>query len=548
MPNVIFNIDYLLDLVGSRLEKEKLKDILYKLGIEVEHEEENSLTLEITPNRPDLFSVVGLARYLKNFLHENRNFHYNIIKESKQPELNLIVNSNIKKSKLFIHGFIAKDIKLDDNSLADLFNFSEKLSDTLGRMRKKLSIGIHDYDTIDKTVEFKLSSDKKFIHLKGTEPELFSEVLKNTEKGKAYAQALPKTNMFPILEDTKGVLALIPIINSKRTAVSKKTTNLFVEVTGTSEYSVKKINEMLAITLHELGAKIYQINISDGDKKYTSLNFPENYITIPVSQVEAEIGIKIGSKNIISLANKMGYEAALLDKKIRFSIPAYRIDILNEQDVIEDIAIGYGYDYIVLTPVPSIIKGKLLDSTIIFNRISDAFIGAGFTESLSTYLTNEEKNFTKMRMPTPNKKDYILLKDSKSSHITMARTHLLPSLLHVLSLSKHEKLPQKIFELDLIFSMHKNKPIEDYHIACISTNNKQNFNDIKSTIYGILLSLRISFSIAECKHDSFIEGRCASILINGKELGVFGELHPTVLRNFGIEEPSTAFELSLSFI
>ena len=185
MPNVTFNIDYLLKLVGSKLEKQKLNEILYKLGIEVEHEEENSLTLEITPNRPDLFSVVGLARYLRNFLHQNKNFHYNIIKDTKETQLNLIINPNIK-NKLFIYGFVAKDIKLDDNSLADIFNFSEKLSDTLGRMRKKLSIGIHDYDTIDKTIEFKLSNDKKFIHLKGNEPELFSDVLKNTEKGKMY--------------------------------------------------------------------------------------------------------------------------------------------------------------------------------------------------------------------------------------------------------------------------------------------------------------------------------------------------------------------------
>ncbi len=547
MPNVTFNIDYLLKLVGSKLEKHKLNEILYKLGIEVEHEEENSLTLEITPNRPDLFSVVGLARYLRNFLHQNKNFHYNIIKDTKETQLNLIINPNIK-NKLFIYGFVAKDIKLDDNSLADIFNFSEKLSDTLGRMRKKLSIGIHDYDTIDKTIEFKLSNDKKFIHLKGNEPELFSDVLKNTEKGKMYSTALPKTNMFPVLEDTKGVLALIPIINSKRTAVTKKTTNLFVEVTGTSEDLVKKINEMLAINFHELGAKIYQINISGNNKNYTSLSFPENYVTIPVSQIGAEIGIKLDSSIIISLANKMGYEAAVLNQKIRFSIPAYRIDILNEQDVIEDIAIGYGYEYIVATPVPSITKGKLLDNTILFNRISDAFIGVGFTELISTYLTNEEKNFTKMRLDIPNKKDYILLKDSKSSSITMARTHILPSLLHVLSLSKHEKLPQKIFELDLIFSIDKNKPVEDYHIACVSTNNKQNFNDMKSIIYSVLLTLRISFSIAECKHNSFIEGRCASILINGKELGVFGEVHPVVLRNFGIEEPTTAFELSLSFI
>lgn len=544
MPNIVINRNYLLGLIGNQIKKEELEEIIYKLGFEVEHSEENEFTIEITSNRPDLFSAVGVARAIRNFLHINKNFHYAILKKNN-PILTITCDNSVEKAGLFISGLVVKNLKLDQISLVDLFNFSDKLSDTIGRMRKKMAIGMHNLDTIENELIFTLSDDEKFIPLKGEVPQLYSDIVKNSEKGKIYSKALPKNNKYPTLKDSKGSLALIPIINSKRTTVTVDTKNMFIDITGSSKELVQETAKILGTTFLDLGAELFPVTIKSSKGTKISPDFSVSYINIALKQIEDELGIKIGFNNIISLANKMGYEAALLGKKIRFTLPPYRTDIFNEQDIIEDICIAYGYDFISPIPVKSIIPGSLLNSNKLFEKLSTALVGAGFTESMSTYLTNEDKNFLKMNIEIPKSSDYVKLKDAKSSNLSMARTWILPSLLNVIALSKHDKMPQRVFELDMVFRTEDIFPIERYHIAGIVTDSHSNFNYIKSVLESIFSISSIPFSIKEFSHKSFIEGRCASVIINGVQVGFFGELHPCVLSNFGIEEPSVAFEIEL---
>ena len=125
------------------------------------------------------------------------------------------------------------------------------------------------------------------------------------------------------------------------------------------------------------------------------------------------------------------------------------------------------------------------------------------------------------------------------------RTWLLPSLLKNLGMSTNDTLPQNVFELDMVFKVKDRKAIESYHLAAVSIDTNTNFNDIKAVVGGLMAALGIDFTISEFKHATFIEGRCAEIMVDGKSVGFFGELHPKVLKNFGIEEPGTAFEIDL---
>ncbi|MGC8479174.1 MAG: phenylalanine--tRNA ligase subunit beta [Candidatus Micrarchaeia archaeon] len=548
MPNVTFELKYLMSLISPSIEKDKLQEIVYNLGLEVEHINDKEITLEVTSNRPDLFSIYGLARAIRNYLHINKKFNYELIKENEKPYLSIIVSQEMKKAKQFISGFVANGITFNDQLLSEVFNFSEKFSDTIGRKRRKAAIGIHDLDKIKGDVKFEFSKDENFSYLNSKNEEKFSYVLKNTEKGREYTQAIPKNNdgRYPVLKDEEGFIAFVPILNSNRTAVTKNTKNVFVEITGSSQDMVERANNLLAITFSEFSDSIKPISIKGNNKIQKMPELVQKYISIPMSQIEYEIGVSIGFNNIISLANKMGYDAALLGRNIRFSIPEYRLDILNEQDIIEDIAIAYGYDYINNIPVPSISKGKFLLHHYLFENISNTLVGMGFSESMSTYLTNESKNFSDMCIKIPDADSYIRLKDSKSTSLSMARTWLLPSLLNVISSSKHEKFPQKVFELDLVFNLNNKKPSESYHIAGVSSGNKQNFNDIKSVVESLLTINNLVFTIEEDSRPTFIEGRCASIIINGVKKGFMGEISPKVLQNFGIDEPTIAFEINLS--
>lgn len=127
----------------------------------------------------------------------------------------------------------------------------------------------------------------------------------------------------------------------------------------------------------------------------------------------------------------------------------------------------------------------------------------------------------------------------------MMRTWLLPSLLRCIGLSVHEKMPQKFFELEMAFRVESEKPVEEYHIAAVETDSKANFNKIKAVVESIAYMLGLKFEIKKLEHESFITGRCAGIYMNGAKIGFFGELHPQVMNNFGVEEPTIAFELSI---
>jgi phenylalanyl-tRNA synthetase beta chain len=226
-------------------------------------------------------------------------------------------------------------------------------------------------------------------------------------------------------------------------------------------------------------------------------------------------------------------------------VPEYRLDIINEQDIIEDIAIAYGYEYINPVPVPSIGAGVLESRESLFEKASEALVGMGFSEAMNSYLSNSATNFAKMSRK-PAEDEAVTIKDAKSANIEMLRTALLPSLLSNLSLSRHEKMPQRMFELDMAFHVKDKRPVESYHAAAVSLDSSSNFNYSKSVVTALLHVLGAAFDVKAATDPSFIDGRCAAVVAKGKQIGVFGELHPRVLRSFGIEEPAVAFEIDLT--
>ncbi len=123
----------------------------------------------------------------------------------------------------------------------------------------------------------------------------------------------------------------------------------------------------------------------------------------------------------------------------------------------------------------------------------------------------------------------------------MIRSTLLPNLMSVLSQNKHVEMPQMIFEVgDVIVD---SKDVQK--LAGVSTHSTANFAEIKSVVESVLRELGLEYEIAESKDSAFLEGRRASILIKGENTGAFGEIHPDVILNFGLDHPIIAFEVKI---
>ncbi len=543
MAGVSFNKTYLSRLVGKSIDFDKIAQQATKMGVEFEGADSTEMRFQITANRPDLLDIVGFARALKNFMHKSKKFSYKM--KSSAPYLEINVGKDVSGIRPFISGIVAKNIDFDDQSLKHLLNFSEKFSDIFGRHREKLAIGMHNLDKIGTVLKYDAFPDQEFVALGEKKSMLFSKVLETNKKGIEYGDIITchKTqNCYPALKDLDGVLALIPVVNSERTKISTSTHNMFIDMTGTSKYVVDKAADMFAATLMDMGADIYPVKVNYGKKSNVFPIMEERSISIPLGQIDEVLGVSVGFNNALSLAEKMGYACSYLNKKIVFKIPSYRLDILTDQDIIEDMAIAYGYEYIANMPIYSTQTGMLEERTEKNRKLSAIMTGLGFGEMMNSYLTSENENFNKMRVAA-NQSKYIKLKNSKTGSITMMRTWILPSLLKNFSLSVHEKMPQKIFEADVVFALANKMPSEKYHLSAAMADPKANFNDIKSVLESVLNEIPGEYTFRAAAHESFIEGRVADIVVGKATVGFVGELHPEVLSNFGIEEPCFGFEI-----
>lgn len=541
MPTAKHSKAYLLKLLGFKAGKEELFRNIRNMGLVIEREDDQEIEVEFPANRPDLISTVGLARVVRYFMRKSRKFGYRI--GAREEGFTINVGRHVQRIRPYISGLVVRNMALSEQDLLQIINFTEKLSETYGRKREHIAIGLHDLKNVKPPFYYDAFEDEEYVPLNKSRKMRYSEVLRSEEKGRSYGTLGRRGERYVALKDAIGTISLIPILNSERTRVTEGMEEMFVDITGSSKFVIEKIADMLAADFVDMGYAVSSIAVDYSGRMSVVPRMESSTISMPLEQINKEIGIAIGFNNVILLANKMGYEAVLVGKQVKFKVPAYRIDIINEQDVIEDIAIAYGYDYIQPIPIATTRGGSLEEASVQTSRVSEAMIGLGYSEMLNSYLTDEQVNFERMRLERSS--SYMSISNPKTETLTMLRTWLLPSLLNNLSQSMHEKLPIRIFELDLTFDFLRNEPQEHYHLAAAACGAQVNFNGIKATFEGLSGKLGIECQVAEADHKSFIEGRCAKVTIGKREIGFFGELHPEVLANFGIEEPVVAMELNL---
>ncbi len=540
MPTSVHDKAYLRALIGRSIKEEKIEKAIDALGMNIERQNAKEIEVEFQANRPDLISTVGLARALRYYMDRKSSFKY----EAKGKS-GIVVKADRKVDKLrpYITCLVAKNLNFTNSSFLDLINFIEKFTDTFGRRRKKIAVGLHDLDKLVPPISYTLASDEKFSAL-GIGEKSYSEILETTEKGKAYKDLCTTGDAFCVLKDQAGTMALIPVINSERTKITEHTKNIFVDITGTNSYFVNKAADLLACNFIDMGAKVYTVEVREGNTIKEAPKMETTQINVGLNLFKEEIGVfTLAFNNVIVLANKMGIEAALVGKEIRFTVPPYRLDIMNDQDIIEDVAVAYGYDYIQPFPIVSLSQGKLDPLEERNNVLREIMAGLGFFETMNSFVTNEDTNYAKMRLKPDS--EYVRIKNAKTETITMLRSWLLPSLLSNLAKSQHESLPHKIFELDMTFTVRNGKPKETYHLAGVLSDSTVDLNEIKAIVEGVGKALSADLEVKAAQHNSFIDGRCGNILIKGKPKGVFGEIQPEVLENFGIGMPTVAFEIEL---
>ena len=539
MAIVTFNINDL----GSG-DTEKLVETINRIGLEVEGVEGDEISIDVTPNRPDMLDFYGIKRALESFSN-GKVPEYGYYAVKSEPELSIEVAEAVSRVRPYIAAFVAKGVKLNERSLKYMISFTEKLAETYGRSRKKMAIGLHNYNIVNGDLVYDASAEGRFLPIGADREMSFDEILERHAKGIKYSNTVSGKGRkkYPFLRDSEKILSMIPIINSKATAIDANTTNILVDVTGTSEKTVKETANLLAASLMDQGGEIYPVVILYKGRKEVTPDMAYRDIKVNLRKVDSTIGAKLTESMLVGYINRMGYPASKYGNNLLVHVPPYRLDVFNYQDVVEDIAISFGYDRIVPLPVRGVAVGLPGDLYEYGDDIARFMVGLGFTEAVNNYLTNEEISFSDMGYAGAAERVSVVY--SKTENLTMLRMAILPGILQDLSRSVHERMPQRLFEIGSVFEVRGGKPYEKVNLAFASQNSKVNFAEAKSTLESVMKYLEVKYEIREAEDKAFISGRCAEIIIEGKKRGMLGEIAPSVLENFKLLEPIVACEVNL---
>ena len=541
MANVTFSLD---DLKALGISTEDVKYAVDRLGMSLEAMSETEVAIDITPNRPDMLHITGFAKAVE-YLMGKKVPKENFYSVSRDSLLKVNVTGAVKKVQPYIAVAVIKNVNLQGSRLKNLVNFTEKFCDTYGRRRKKLSMGIYDFDHVTGPLTYDAESDTEFTPLGTKEKMGIQKILKEHPKGKEYSDILGKNKKYPILKDSKGVLALIPIVNSENTKVTETTKNILVDITANSRNAAESAMNLVACTFMDMGAEIYPCQITYKNKTVVTPNLAYRQIRIKKSKAELTLGFWLQDNKMINLVNKLGYVGAKYGNYTMVYVPPYRLDVMNVQDVIEDIAIAYGYDNIAPMPIMGSAIGRQDYLTGYTNRASRFMVGLGFSEAMNTYLTNEGLNFDKMGRKY-DENSIITVAYAKTESITMLRTTIMPWLMENLEKSIHEKMPQKLFEIGKVFHLEKDNVVEETSIAMVSEHSKVNFSEIKAAVVQFMKFAGIdNYKLEEISDSALIDGRASKIIVGKETVGYFGEIHPRVLENFKLEEPVVAAEINI---
>ena len=572
MPTLKFNhniLEYLHEINGVKYDSNDWEKRMPSIGCVVEENDEEGIEIEIFPDRTDLLSHETISRAARAFLN-SLNDSPNL--DIKQGEITLEVDKSLQNLRPVILGAVVRGVdngtnyREKDDFIQSLMDHQEKLHLTLGRKRKFASIGVHDLSQLSPPFKV-ISVDKKYKFTPLAEEKEMSieDILKLHPKGKEYAHLMSELKEYPVIIDAEDrVLSFPPIINGDHTTVNEQTRDFFIDVTGWDERSCEACLLLICLSLAERGGVIESIQIKNWDQEL--LNVPRGDSKshkVPDRLIRNILGIELSKTEIADSIKKMGGElietrtvtngpdkiekwadCIVGEKEHVISMPRWRNDIMHPVDIVEDIAIGYGYDNLPEQLSAVHLDAIPLPSSNLKRRISSSLCALGLQETQSLTLSNKRDQFERVRWIEENKSTIISNPITKEH--TMLRQYILPSLLNLLAANRHHELPQRVHELGDVVRDSENKTRLSW--ACAEVGG--GFSAAKGIASSLLRDLGANLSEVKWQginqeEGPWIKGRGARVILGGIEVGQIGEIDPKVSFEFGLKVPIQAGEFDV---
>ena len=567
MPVVEVDPDELRRLTGRDREDAALQADLFALGMEFEGTTpDGAFQLEFAPDRLDRLSVEGVARSLRYQYGEDRGVY---TPAQNDPEWAIEVAESVPPERPFVTGAVIRGLEMTAGKLESLIQLQEKLHATMGRKRAKGAIGVHDLAMLKGAAGTADTTVPNVVTYRGVEPDGPSfvplasnramtprEVLTEHETGGRYGSLVADLERYPAIEDGLSLFSFPPIINGTRTEVDTGSRDLLVEMTGTDQWTIDRMLNILCYALDARGGRIERVEISYPDRTVERPAFDTAEKEIDHERIESVLGISLAPDEVVDLIERSGLspsvEGSDQHPRYRTQIPPYRVDVRHPMDVVDDIGRAYGFDELEPAyPDVSTVGGRHRRSRL-EDATRESLVGLGFEDLLNFHLISELENFDRLSI-APDAAGYgarppVRITDPYSEDYTMIRTWALPSVLMVLERNTHRAYPQQLAEIGLAAYREESAPSganEHRTVAAVIARNGASYEAIKSSLAALCRSFDVDLQTPATDHPSFIPGRVGAVEIDDVPVGVVGELHPAVVVAHDIEVPVAGFEFRL---
>jgi phenylalanyl-tRNA synthetase beta chain len=559
---------WLKDYIEGELELGKLTDSLTMVGLEVggveKFQDDVVLDLEITPNRADCLSLLGIAREVKAiFGLRLKKPYFKIYKELKEPNFKIsIVNPAL------CYRYAGRVVK------------GVKVTSSPDWLKKRLELaGIRSINNIVDVTNYVLLEYGHPLHAFDLDLLEGSQIRVGTpaDFGKEYEEIVTldgvkrKLSIDDLLIwDAVKPVAIAGVMGGKNTEVTQKTTNILIESAYFKPESIRKTSKKLGLSTEasyrfERGTDIealkdaldrsaFLIQELAGGEIYEVIDvypvkIPVKEISFNTKKINSFIGLHLTDKEILRILDLLEIEVEKKEGSYIAKVPSHRQDLERQEDIAEEIARIYGYDKVpAQLPVyfkPVLENYELLKKRKFINKIRDYMIALGFNEAVNiSFMSEEDLNIFEIPEQDTRRQSIILMNPLRQEESIM-RTMITPQLLRNAEKNTSRGIEAfKLFEIGRVFISKENSLLPDESLSLGILSKKEDlklpfnedpfdFHALKGVIDGMLRHFKIDKPNYKRSNEPFLHsGQSADIYVNEEKIGFVGVISPKILTKF----------------
>lgn len=549
---------YILDME----EKYELgKDIKEVLGLT-----DAVIDFELTSNRPDCRCMIGIAREAAVTLGKKIKYPQINVKEKSDKTIDVevsiensklctrymarrVTNVVIEKSPYWLQRRLIESGVRPINNIVDITNY----------VMLETGQPMHAFDMREignnKIVVKNAKDGDEFMTLDGQNRSLDSEILMitNGERYLGIAGVMGGEDS-GVKDDTVEIMLEAATFNPENIRKTSKKIGLRSEASSRFEKGISEVTAEIAL---ERAAQLIEDlcagKVMKGviDKRIGE--FEKQTITVSPRRINARMGVDLSMENFCKILEDLEFVCHLKSEdELILEVPPFRLDIEQEADIFEEIARIYGFENIPSVQLQgNTTAGVKTNKQKFIDRIKDIAVSCGLYESL-TYSFVSPKGLDKIRVPKNSKlRDVVKLINPLGEDTSIMRSTLIPNMLDVIyTNSSRNNDEAALFECGHVFTPEEMAGVEETKL-CIGIYGRDiDFFNLKGIVEKIFerSGLKGHKYVSESDNTTFHPGRCANILVNNRCIATLGEVHPSVLENYGINKRVYIAEINIDDI